>query len=87
MLGSPHGAAERLGLKRSTLQCRLRKLGRTRPARAGAHMIACVGKSEGSIGLVQLQCLEETGMVKSARTWRARDYVSPTDIGLYLTGA
>jgi len=31
VLGGPHGAAVRLGLKRSTLQFRLRKLGLTRP--------------------------------------------------------
>ena len=31
VLGGPHGAAARLGLKRSTLQFRLRKLGLTRP--------------------------------------------------------
>ena len=31
VLGGPHGAAARLGLKRSTLQFRLRKLGITRP--------------------------------------------------------
>src|SRR5215468_9271602 len=33
VLGGPHGAAARLGLKRSTLQFRLRKLGLTRPGR------------------------------------------------------
>ena len=33
VLGGPHGAAARLGLKRSTLQFRLRKLGITRPGR------------------------------------------------------
>src|SRR5262249_13564452 len=31
VLGGPHGAAVRLGMKRSTLQFRLRKLGLTRP--------------------------------------------------------
>ena len=31
VLGGPHGAAQRLGLKRSTLQFRLRKLGLARP--------------------------------------------------------
>ena len=31
VLGGPHGAAVRLGLKRSTLQFRLRKLGLARP--------------------------------------------------------
>jgi formate hydrogenlyase transcriptional activator len=33
VLGGPHGAAVRLGLKRSTLQFRLRKLGITRPGK------------------------------------------------------
>jgi formate hydrogenlyase transcriptional activator len=33
VLGGPHGAAVRLGLKRSTLQFRLRKLGLTRPGK------------------------------------------------------
>jgi len=33
VLGGPHGAAARLGLKRSTLQFRLRKLGLTRPGK------------------------------------------------------
>ena len=33
VLGGPHGAAARLGLKRSTLQFRLRKLGITRPSK------------------------------------------------------
>ena len=33
VLGGPHGAAARLGLKRSTLQFRLRKLGITRPGK------------------------------------------------------
>ena len=32
VLGGPNGAAVRLGMKRSTLQFRLRKLGLTRPA-------------------------------------------------------
>jgi transcriptional regulator with GAF, ATPase, and Fis domain len=31
VLGGPHGAAVRLGMKRSTLQFRLRKLDITRP--------------------------------------------------------
>ena len=33
VLGGPHGAAVRLGMKRSTLQFRLRKLGLTRPGK------------------------------------------------------
>jgi len=33
VLGGPHGAAARLGMKRSTLQFRLRKLGLTRPGK------------------------------------------------------
>ena len=33
VLGGPQGAAARLGLKRSTLQFRLRKLGLTRPGK------------------------------------------------------
>ena len=33
VLGGPHGAAMRLGIKRSTLQFRLRKLGLTRPGK------------------------------------------------------
>jgi formate hydrogenlyase transcriptional activator len=33
VLGGPHGAAVRLGLKRSTLQFRMRKLGIARPGK------------------------------------------------------
>ena len=37
VLGGPDGAASRLGLKRSTLQFRLKKLGITRPCECQAE--------------------------------------------------
>jgi formate hydrogenlyase transcriptional activator len=43
MIGGPEGAAERLGLKRTTLIAKMKKLGIARPARQNRHVRAQMG--------------------------------------------